>query len=87
MFLPTVVLLAFAVQAELGDRDVLAQRSSSCDRTIVPPAECSEASITKSDDDKDGSDEDDNDEEDSKGGADIESKIPSVAGAGGVPFP
>lgn len=86
MFLFTVVVLAVSVQAELGDRDLLAQSSSSCDRTVVPHADCSEDSITTSDDDKGSSDEEDNNKEDSNEGADIESKIPSVAG-GGVPFP
>jgi hypothetical protein len=87
LFLFTVVVLAVVVQAELGDRALLAQISSSCDKTVVPPADCSEDSITTSaDDDGDGSDDDDNNEENSKGGANIESRIPSVAGSG-VPFP
>lgn len=88
LFLFTVAVLGVVVQAELGDRDLLAQSSSSCDRTVVPQADCSENSVTTSaDDDEDGGNDDNNIEEDSKGGANIESKIPSVAGAGGVPFP
>ena len=83
-------MLAVFVQAEWGDRALFAQSSSSCDRTVFQPATCSEDPATTSSaaDDEDSSEEEnDDEEEDSNGDTDIESKIPSVAGVGGVPFP
>ena len=86
----TVIVLAVFVQAELGDRALFAQSSSSCDKTVFPPATCSEDPATSSSaaDDEDSSEEEnDNEEKDSNEDTDIESKIPSLAGGGGVPFP
>jgi hypothetical protein len=82
--------------------EVHAQRSSSCDRFVVSLVDCSPASSTSSSsdgssaaddsDDKDNNDGDidkrnnDDDQNEEKNAGNIESKIPSTAGAG-VPFP
>jgi hypothetical protein len=82
--------------------EVYAQRSSSCDRVVVSPVDCSPptSSSSSSDnsiathdiDEKDNNDGDNDkgdnsgDQKEDKESGDIESMIPSTAG-GGVPFP
>ena len=71
---------------------VYAQTSSSCDRFVVSPSDCSPPnSFSPLPDDSSAANEDDNADnsesrnEDKKSG-DIESEIPSTVGSG-VPFP
>jgi hypothetical protein len=62
---------------------VYAQRSSSCDRFVISPSDCSLNSFSPLPHDSSAANEDDN--KDKKSG-DIGSEIPSTVGSG-VPFP
>lgn len=88
-----IIIILLLVPSGLGHfngaaLEVHAQRSSSCDRVVVSLVDCSPASSTSSS--SDGSSAADSDDDYDLNGekkvGDIESKIPSTAGAG-VPFP
>ena len=77
---------------------VYAQRSSSCDRFVVSPLDCtppnsfsplpddSSAAIEDDNKDRNSRENDDADNSESRQSGDIESEIPSTVGSG-VPFP
>jgi hypothetical protein len=77
---------------------VYAQRSSSCDRFVTSPSDCSplnsfsplpdDSSASNEDDNKDRNsrENDDADNSEDKNSGNIESEIPSTVGSG-VPFP
>jgi hypothetical protein len=77
---------------------VYAQRSSSCDRFVVSPSDCtppnsfsplpddSSAAIEDDNKDRNSRENDDADNSESRQSGDIESEIPSTVGSG-VPFP